>query len=45
MVRRAAIFAMIGSFLVIGIIDLQAGNTRLGLAGLMLGVVQALIFI
>jgi len=45
MFRRIILFTMIGSFLILEVLDLRAGHIRIGLAELLLGAVQALIFV
>ena len=45
MLRRIALFTMIASFVVLGVIDIHEGRVRIGLAGLLLAVVQALFFL
>lgn len=42
--RSAACVIMIGSFLVLGVIDLCGGDIRRGVASLLLATVQVLIF-
>jgi len=44
MTRRLIVYTMIASFFALGVIDLRAGNYRTGVAGMLLGIVQALIF-
>lgn len=45
MIRRIIVYTMVATFFAIAAIDIHAGNLRTGLAGLLLGVVQALIFV
>jgi hypothetical protein len=42
--RTALVCTMVTSFLWLGVLDLMAGHIRLGLIGVLLGIVQALIF-
>lgn len=43
--RRIVLLAMVSSFFILGLLDLASGRTRTGIAGLLLGVVQALLFL
>ena len=43
--RRAVLYTMIATFLLLGVMDLREGKVRTGLAAVLLGVVQALFFV
>ena len=44
MIRQIIVHIMVLTFVVLGVIDLCAGDIRRGLAGLLLGCAQALLF-
>jgi len=42
--RRVVLCTMVASFVVLGLIDLHAGDMRTGVASLLLAAVQAILF-